>query len=287
MLEPVDVVRAEPEARDYALTLALAGRHDPATARLVLRSPSGTERTIELGPPEPQDAGRIAGAVQDGIGVIRIRNSLGDAALIAEFDALLDSMLAARAIVLDLRDTPSGGNSTVARGILGRFVDGVRPYQRHESIEELRRTGVRRIWVEYVAPRGIGYRGPVVALVGRWTGSMGEGLAIGLDAARGAPVVGRPMAGLLGALGEAELPHSKTVVRIPVERLYHVDGTPREAFAPCPLAAGNRDAGGDNELASAVAFARRLSASPGRAKSAMRHACPGPSQAPAGVARRP
>jgi hypothetical protein len=105
--------------------------------------------------------------------------------------------------VIDLRDTPSGGNSAVARGIMGRLVDKLLPYQRHELVSEFRSTEIRRVWDEYVAPRGSPFLKPIVVLVGRWTGSMGEGLAIGLNATRGAMVLGRPMAHLLGANGEA------------------------------------------------------------------------------------
>ena len=58
--------------------------------------------------------------------------------------------------------------------------------------------------------------------------------SIGLDAIRGAPVFGTPMAQLLGALGEMTLPTSGIVVRIPTEKLYHINGTPREAFVTRP-----------------------------------------------------
>jgi len=50
----------------------------------------------------------------------------------------------------------------------------------------------------------------------------------------GARVVGRPMAGLLGAVYDLRLPNSGLVIKIPVERLYAVDGTPREQFKPQP-----------------------------------------------------
>jgi carboxyl-terminal processing protease len=60
---------------------------------------------------------------------------------------------------------------------------------------------------------------------------MGEGLAIAFDAI-GADVRGDPMAGLLGAIVDYPLGHSGLVVKLPTERLYAVDGTPREAFAP-------------------------------------------------------
>jgi carboxyl-terminal processing protease len=60
---------------------------------------------------------------------------------------------------------------------------------------------------------------------------MGEGLALGFDAI-GADVRGGPMAGLLGAIYDHRLEHSGLVLKIPTERLFHVDGTPREAFVP-------------------------------------------------------
>ena len=141
-------------------------------------------------------------------------------------------------LVLDLRNTPSGGITTVARGILGRFVERETPYQRHELPGEERDTGVRRAWLELVAPRGpFRYDRPVVVLVGRWTASMGEGLAVAFDAF-GAPVIGGRMAGLRGAIEAFILPESGFTIRIPVERLSHVDGTPRERFSGEPVRPG-------------------------------------------------
>ena len=69
-------------------------------------------------------------------------------------------------------------------------------------------------------------------IVDHWTGSMGEGAAIGLRAAAGATLVGTPMAGLRGAIESFPLPCLGASVRLPVERLYSVDGTPRELAQP-------------------------------------------------------
>ena len=135
-------------------------------------------------------------------------------------------------VVLDLTDTASGGNTSVARGVMGWFVSEPRPYQVHNLPAEERETGVPRQWVEQVLPRaGKHHDGPVTVRVGRWTGSMGEGLAVGFDAL-GARVEGGRMAGLLGAIYDLRLERSGLVIKVPVERLYAVDGTPREAFAP-------------------------------------------------------
>jgi peptidase S41-like protein len=71
-----------------------------------------------------------------------------------------------------------------------------------------------------------------VVLVGRWTASMGEGMAIGLDGMRRATLVGTRMAGLRGAVVTHTLPRHHFGFTFPFERLRHLDGTPREQFVP-------------------------------------------------------
>jgi C-terminal processing protease CtpA/Prc len=253
---PKFLKHTDPAAATWALQNALAGRRDHGTHVLRVRE-GGVEREIVFGNTvRPPDQPLLHAQQFGDIAYLRIHNSLGERALVSRFDEALDSMPSARALVLDLRDTPSGGTSTVARGLMGRLVTESRPYQRHELVSELRETGIARVWTEHVAPRGRPFRGPVVVLVGRWTASMGEGIAIGLNAARNATVVGRPMAHLLGALGEARLPHSGIVVRVPVEKMFHVNGTPREKFRLLPIATG-RESTADDELRFALALARK------------------------------
>jgi carboxyl-terminal processing protease len=257
--EPVFVRYSDKEAHDCALEVALAGRHERSEITLALGPGSGG-RTVsypafESGPSQPP----LTLVVTEGIAHVRIHNSLGEQALVAAFDSALSTASGAKALVIDLRDTPSGGTSQIARGIMGRLIDRERPYQRHEMVEEFRSSGIRRIWVELVAPRGPAFEAPVVVLVGRWTGSMGEGLAIGLDAIRGAPVLGEPMAHLLGALGELALPNSGIVVRIPVEKIFQVDGRPRESFVPCPVRSSHSASPDrDPELQAAFDLAAKL-----------------------------
>ncbi|RZJ32416.1 MAG: peptidase S41 [Brevundimonas sp.] len=162
--------------------------------------------------------------------VIRFNDSLGDGATITAFDAAMAQAKPGQPILIDLTDTASGGNTSVARAIMGWFVSEARPYQIHNLPAEERETGVPRQWVEQVLPRaGKRFEGPVIVKVGRWTGSMGEGLAIGMDAL-GARTEGGPMAGLLGAIYDVRLERSGLVLKLPAERLYAVDGTPRDAF---------------------------------------------------------
>jgi carboxyl-terminal processing protease len=166
---------------------------------------------------------------------IVLKDSLGEPATVAAFDAAMAGVPAADRLVIDLTDTASGGTSTVARAIMGWFVTRPMAYQMHASPEEFRETGIVRQWAEYVGPRaGKHFAGPVSVRVGRWTGSMGEGLAVGL-AALGVPVCGTPMAGLLGAIEDNRLEHSGLIVKFPTERLTTMSGVPRERFQPLPL----------------------------------------------------
>lgn len=272
VVEPRHLSRPDPAARDAALQIALAGRHDHRHQFLRVRTPEGLaeielERADDTPARPPMSFSRIGR-----VGIVTVNDALGDTALVGAFDAALAATPAPAALVLDLRDTPRGGTSTVARGLLSRLVTAMRPYQRHEAVDEFRASGIRRVWVEQVMPRGTPFKGPVVALVGHWTGSMGEGLAIGLNGAIDAPVLGAPMARLLGALGETTLPQSRIVVRVPTEKLFHVDGTPREAFVPCPLDADTGNDADDPALDSAVALAARLVTRPATTRAA--RGCP-------------
>jgi len=166
------------------------------------------------------------------IGYVRLHDSLGQKALIPAWDAALARLRESDGLILDLRDTPGGGDTTIARPLLGRLVSSRLPYQRHVRPDPSR-AGSQRAWTEKVKPRGpFTYDKPVAVLVGRWTGSMGEGVAIALDGMKRADVFGSPMAGLRGAIETRTLKHSKIPVRVPAERLYHIDGTPREAWLP-------------------------------------------------------
>ena len=223
------------ERADYAARVLAAGRRD-RPRNLTIRSANGT-RSVEL----PNLYGKAAdrppvSVTRTASGtIIRFNNSLGDQSTIAAFDAAMGALPPKVPLTIDLRDTPSGGNTSVARAIMGWFVDRPRSYQVHRLPSEERETGVPRQWIEQVLPRSGKHHAvrPLVQ-VGRWTGSMGEGLAIGF-AALGARVEGTPMAQLKGAVYDFNLPSSGLTVKLPAERLYTVDGLPREKFIPKPM----------------------------------------------------
>jgi carboxyl-terminal processing protease len=221
-------------ARDWALRSVLAGRHN-SPRRLEVQE-GATTRMVELPARDQSPGARTplqSSEIRAGIGYVRFNDSLGNDSLVDAFDRALQQLRQTQGLIIDLRDTGSGGNSSVARGILGRFVQKDMPYQKHVLPTEERETGVRRSWLELVSQRGeFRYSKPVVVLVSRWTGSMGEGLAIGFDATGAGTVVGTPMARLVGATSRIELPHTGIGINVPTERLYHVNGTPREEFVP-------------------------------------------------------
>ena len=219
---------ASAQARDWALRHALAGPRD-GILRLEVREGAAT-RTLEVERRQPAAANgapllaRRVGDERD-LGYIRFRHGLEDARLVEHLDAALRELRDTRALMLDLRDASGDGHRDVTRAILARFAASEAPWQ-------LRETSKGQRIADRVAPRADAYRAPLIVLVDRWTAGEGEALAAGLVAVAHARLVGTPMAGLRGELAEVKLPRSGFVVRYPAQRVFHVDGTPREALRP-------------------------------------------------------
>ncbi|MEM1106760.1 MAG: S41 family peptidase [Pseudomonadota bacterium] len=216
-----------PAARtSWALNAAIAGRYD-APRRLEVRR-GGAVLAFDLADPMPaQAASPVTADILPGrIGYIRFNNSLGADETVAAFDDALETLRGTAGLILDLRDTPSGGNTGVAEPILGRLVAALAPYQVAVY------PGGREAQAQ-ITPRGPWtYGAPIIALCGRWTGSMGEGMVIGLDGTRRAKVMGSAMAGLAGGTEPLVLPQSGLTVWLPTYDLRHLDGTPRHQWMP-------------------------------------------------------
>jgi C-terminal processing protease CtpA/Prc len=238
---PRALTQPDPEADDYTLRVLLAGMH---SARRVFTIAG---KSIDLPPHVPPPGGPVLTTAMLGdVAHLRVENSLGNGDLVPAFDEALDATGDARALILDLRNTPSGGNTDVAEPILGRFIAKESGYQR-----VIERDG--SAYVRKAAPRGETIDKPLVVLCDRWTGSMGEGMTIGLDSMTRATVVGTRMAGLCGATNGFLLPNSKINVQFPVERLAHLDGTPREKWRPPVFVDLAKESGEDPILARGLA----------------------------------
>lgn len=214
----------------YAISMLFAGTHNKERIITVKKD----ENEINFYPDKSKNIANKElveyKMLNNNVGYIKINNSLGNSDLINLFDKVIDSLFLTKNLIIDLTETPSGGNTTVGRAIMGRFIEKKLPYQQHEYNEFGFDT--KRSWVEYVTPRHNTYKGKVIIMVGHWTGSMGEGIAIGFDGMKKGLVVGTEMAKLFGAINGTELKETKIGFQFPTERLYHINGTPRELFIP-------------------------------------------------------
>ena len=228
---PTDTHAYTPEMYAYALGMLFAGTHDRPREITVLENGRPKTYFPDAEVPEKIKVGLTESEIlKNNTGYIKINNSLGNDDLIPEFDSVLNSMMHCKGLILDLTETPGGGNSAIARAIMGRFIKRELPYQKHELDETSFR--IRRSWVEYVSPRNPVYRKRLLVMVGHWTGSMGEGMAIGFDGMNAGTVIGTRMAGLLGAISTFSMPNTNISYQVPTERLYHINGKPREDFIP-------------------------------------------------------
>lgn len=229
-LEPVG------ERAPYAARVLVAGRRDRDRHLTVVSG--GTTRDLTLASlyvDQPEMPPVTVTAGPGGATTIRLNNQLDQDATIAAFDAAMAKVPPRATVIIDLTDTPSGGNTVVARAIMGWFVTRASPYQLHNLPAEVRETGIERQWIEEVLPRiGKFHPGPVKIRAGRWTGSLGEGLAVGFMAL-GKTACGGAMAGLKGAVYDFDLAKTGLTVKFPAERLYTIAGQPRQdvVLPPC------------------------------------------------------
>lgn len=222
--------QTQAKAREFALARLLAGPWSGAVV-LEARSRSAVKRfEVERSDAPPASTppliARRIGEDRD-LGYLRLKNNLGDPGLVAHFDAALAYLKDTRGLLVDLRETPSGGSPAIAARLLARFARSETPW-----VVRAARGGAAPA-AERIAPRGpFTYEAPVAVLVDRWTAGEGESLAAGLAAIAQAPLVGTAMAGLRGDRREFRLPGSGLVVRFPSTRVSLADGTPRESVRP-------------------------------------------------------
>lgn len=237
-LIPRSLRSADEEARNFALRLVLAGDH-VKDRKFTLRYNGKTSDYY------PDKNGMLLENIQHdsnietkqygSVGYIKINDCLYNSGLVREFDSVMQTMQKTSALILDLRETPSGGNTVVARAIISWFIKLPQLYQKHDYYAEELQTGIKRSWVEIVSPReSKGYTNPVVVLCSHWTASLGEAIIIGIAGLKRShtTTIGTPMARLYGAVYSYQMPNTKIGFTFPAERLYTVNGLPREKYVP-------------------------------------------------------
>lgn len=215
-------------ANAYALNVAVAGRRGEPR-RMTLHGAKGGKRSVllpvKITPPLPDVEARL---LPDGYGCIVIR-SFSDQAVIDAFDAALLRLREAPGLVIDVRQN-GGGDTAVARPIMGRFIARQKPYARMR-----RREGdhLSDPWTEVVDPRGpFTYTAPVVVLTSRWSASMAEGFPMGMRGIERASIVGTPMMRLGAGVFPLHLDRTNIQLQYSAEPVYDVYDRARSLIEP-------------------------------------------------------
>lgn len=158
------------------------------------------------------------------IGLIRVNNTLDNQILVKEFERVVPQMDSTKALIIDLRNTVSGGNTSVAKPIMGMFINEKKPYQLYQDH--------KKKYLGYIKPNKVNYDKPVYILVNRWTGSMGEGIAIGLNTIDRIEVIGTEMSRLAGGMKTVDFKNHNYGFQVSIEKIFDIYGNPREEFIP-------------------------------------------------------
>jgi len=156
-LLPQSLKKQDIEFKNYTLRLLLAGKHSE-NRKITVKYKNKQkdfypDQPINLLKEHKYNGDIESKIINQNIGYIRINNRLWDNNSISLFDSVLASLKNTTALILDLRETPGGGNTTVARSILGRFISKEGFYQKHELPAEEKEFGGKRSWVEIVSPK--------------------------------------------------------------------------------------------------------------------------------------
>ena len=162
---------------------------------------------------------------------MRFNNSLGEQDTIAAFDRAMASVGERTPVVIDLTDTPSGGNSSVARAMISWFIDRPTFYQdcTNSQPKSGRLESGASGWSK--SCRGPANITPTCRSFA-WAGGP-EAWERGSRSRLTRSALASKATGWQGSrvpFTDLTLPSSGLVVKLPVERLYTVDGRPREAF---------------------------------------------------------
>lgn len=232
-IAPHCLAEPDPEADSWAINVAVAGQRGmPRTVSVIpgpARSTKVPPRDVAL--PLKQRAERPnveSRKLDDGLGYIAI-HTFAETAVVAAFESALADLRESRGLIIDVRGN-GGGDTAVARPIMGRFITSTKPYaimRRRDG------KGLGAPWTETVDPRGpFTYINPVVVLADHWSGSMAEGFPMGMRGIGRARIVGTPMMGLGAAVFSIRLDRTGVQAQYSGEPVYDVQGHERWTLRP-------------------------------------------------------
>lgn len=234
---PRCLAHPDPAATAYAFNVAASGRRGQPRS-LSLRSRDGRVRQTRIPVKTPTDLPDVESRMLIGnIGLIVIR-SFADDAVVAAVDAALLRFRNTAGLIIDVREN-GGGDTAVARPIMGRFITEPKPYARMR-----RRDGtlLGSPWTETVEPRGpFTYDRPVAVLTTRWSASMAEGFPMGMRGIGRAVIVGTPMMRVGAAVFPLRLDRTGLELQYSAEPVYDVLDRPRWLLDPDIIVEGGGD----------------------------------------------
>jgi carboxyl-terminal processing protease len=212
------------EIRTWISNKILSGRYNEPRI-ITLKTKTGKIETLDIDKIKiRKDTNMLSYKIVDNIGIIRLNNSLGETKTKREFKQALNNLKETNGIILDLRNTVDGGNTGIAYPIAGHFTNKKMVFQKYKN--------THKEFVDYIKPKNSKYDKPLVVLVGRWTGSVGEGLASGFDGTGIGKIVGTEMEKLAGATKSYSFSNFDFGYQAPYIDVLHISGLPREKFIP-------------------------------------------------------
>ena len=212
------------EVKVWIANKILAGRRNEPRI-ITLETATGEIETLDIDKIEiREDSNLLSYQVIDNIGIIRFNNSLGETKTKKEFKEVLKKLENTKGIILDLRNTVDGGSSNIANPIVGHFTEQKKVFQKYKN--------AKTEFVDHIKPKKPNYDKPLIVLVGRWTGSMGEGMASGIDGSGIGTIIGTEMQRLAGATKDYNFTNFTYGYQAPYIEVLHISLLPREKFVP-------------------------------------------------------
>jgi carboxyl-terminal processing protease len=234
-IAPKCLASPDPAADAWSLNSAVAGlRGQPR--RMTVKSGRSASREVDLPLKQRPDVAPVESrTLAGGLGYIAI-HTFADDRVVAGFENALETLRDTRGLVIDVRRN-GGGDTALARPIMGRFITQAKPYA---TMRRRAGSALSAPWAESVEPRGLfTYINPVVVLVDHWSASMAEGFPMGMRSLGRATIVGTPMMGLGAAVFSIRLDRTGIQAQYSAEPVYDVHDHPRWTLRPdVPVADG-------------------------------------------------
>lgn len=213
------------EIRTWIINKILAGKYNEKR-ELTLKLKNGNIIKFDINNVKLRnDKGILSYKIIDNIGIIRINNSLGNIFTRFAMNKALRKLKHTEGIVIDIRNSANGGSTFAAYPIIAHFIKQKIPFQKYEFLDGKQKT-------DQLKPKKPFVNKPMVLVVGRWTGSVGEGLASGVKSNKIGMVLGTEMEKLAGSMCGYKFKYLPYDYQIPCNDVQQLNGKSRTDLKP-------------------------------------------------------